>query len=301
MRRLLREPLFHFFILGALLFALYGGLREGFGAPDEIVVSRAQVDNLRLQYSKLWQRPPTRQELDALIDHWVREEVLYREGLAMGLDRNDAVIRRRVVQKLGFQAEGTTPAVPSEAELKAWLDTHPDDYRLEPSYSLRQVYFDPARRGVRLAADVAAARAVLASGDSVAGDSTMLPSRLDRTPISQVARVFGSDFATALDALEAGQWSAPVRSGFGVHLVRIDARSDGRLAKLHEVRQAVERDLLQARTQQANEAFYARLLQNYTVKIEGPNIAPANASAAGSAETDAVQGQTADKAPLEAQ
>ena len=268
MRRLLREPLLHFLILGALLFALYGWLNKGLGAPDEIVLSRGQLASLQSQFSKVWQREPTAEERKGLIDSWVREEVLYREGQAMGLDRDDPVIRRRVVQKIEFLGEGTTPEVPSEQALQAWLDAHADDYRLDPRYTLKQVYFDPSRHGERFEADVGSALAVLENGKPVVGDSTMLPSTLDNVARTDVVRVFGDQFADALADLKEGEWSAPLRSGFGIHLVRIDKRQPGRVARLDEVRQAVERDLLHDRTRKASDAYYQGLLKQYTVRIE---------------------------------
>lgn len=273
MSRILREPLVHFLILGALLFLLYAGVNRGPGAPDEIVVTRGQVNNLRSQFSKVWQREPSPQELDGLIDNWVREEVLYREGQKMGLDLNDQVIRRRVMQKIEFLAEGATPQVPSEIELQAWLDAHPDDYLIEPRYSLTQVYFDPSRHGDSLEADVLAARKELVEGKAVKGDATLLPATLQDSPASEIARIFGSRFGDSIASMEPGQWSDPFASGFGVHLVRIDGKQAARVAKLSEARKAVERDLLHERTTQGKEAFYLDRRKNYAVRIEAANRA----------------------------
>jgi len=125
-RRLLREPLLHFFLLGAVLFGLYGVLHGGLGkAPDEIVVSRNQLQSLHKQFQLTRQRAPTPQELRELVDSWVREEILYREGIAMGLDRDDSIVRRRVAQKLEFISQEATPAMPTPQDLQAWLDAHP--------------------------------------------------------------------------------------------------------------------------------------------------------------------------------
>ena len=270
MRRFLREPLLHFFILGAVLFALYGWLHRGLlNAPNEVIVSRGQLDSLQAQFARVWQRPATPEELQGLVDNWVREEIFYREGLAMGLDRDDPVVRRRVGQKLEFILDGMTPPAPTTEELQAWLDSHPADYVIEPTYSLRQVYFDPARHGEQLEADIAAARRTLELGRSAAGDSTMLPESLQAARAFEVARSFGSDFADALETLPIGSWQGPVRSGFGLHLVELTAREGGREATLEEVRAEVERDLLNARTQEASNAFYKRLRSNYTVRIDG--------------------------------
>lgn len=268
-QRLRREPLLHFFVLGALLFAVYGWLNRGvLSSPGEIVVSRGQVQSLEAQFQRVWQRTPMPEELQGLVEGWIREEIFYREGLAMGLERDDSVVRRRVAQKVEFIAEGISPAPATDAELQSWLDKHPDKYRVESGYSLRQVYFNPVRHGENLKTNVGAALRALQAGKPVAGDSTMLPERLDRAPAFDVARIFGEEFRKGLDALTVGSWQGPVRSGFGVHLVELRVRDDGRRAELADVRAAVERDLLRARGEELKAAFYARLRANYKVRIE---------------------------------
>jgi len=267
--RVLREPLLHFFILGILLFGLYGWLHRGLvKATDEIVVTRGQLQNLQTQFQLTRQRPPTTQELRGLVDSWVHEEIFYREGVAMGLDRDDSIVRRRVAQKLEFIADGATPTTATRQDLQAWLDAHPTSYLVEPRYSLRQVFFNPERRGDRLQLDVAAARRALQLGKEARGDATMLPAALEDARAFEVARTFGSDFAQALETLPVGSWQGPVRSAFGWHLVELTTREAGRKATLDEVHAAVERDWLQARTQAASEAFFQRLRAKYTVRIE---------------------------------
>jgi hypothetical protein len=281
MRRILREPLLHFLLLGALLFAAYGLLNRGLSdTSDDIVVSPEQVEALKVQFTRLWQRPAMPEELNGLIEGWIKEEIFYREGLAMGLDRNDPVVRRRVAQKLEFVADGQGPAAPTAAELQAWLDAHRDRYRVAPRYSLRQVYFDPLRRAQRVDTDIATAKAALQRGADARGDSTMLPARLDEAEEAEVARQFGAEFADALANLPVGGWQGPVKSGFGLHLVEIRSRDEGRPAILEEVRAAVERDLLHARAEEAKTAWYAKLRANYKVRIDGGGVVPA-AGAAG--------------------
>jgi len=268
--RVLREPLLHFFVLGAVLFGVYGWLHRGVPtAPEEIVVSRGQVQNLQAQFQRTRQRSPTTQELQGLVDSWVREEVFYREGVAMGLDRDDSIVRRRVAQKMEFIGDSTGAAMPTAQELQAWLDAHPTVYVVEPKVSLRQVYFNPQRRGSHLQADVAAAQRALLLGKEVDGDATMLPLALQDAPAFELTRTFGSDLAQALEALPVGSWQGPVRSAYGVHLVQLSAREAGRRATLDEVRAAVERDWLQARTQAAQEAFFKQLSAKYRVRFEG--------------------------------
>ena len=277
-RGLAREPLLHFFLLGVALFALYAGLHRNLpAAPNEIFVSRAQVSSLQAQFERVWQRPATAAELQHLVDNWVREEVFYREGLAMGLDRDDPVVRRRVGQKIQFIAESVAPAPPTMAELQSWLDAHPAAYTLESRYSLRQVYFDPQRHGAHLERDIARARHALAGGTDDAGDATMLPAVMQDAARSDIEREFGAEFAAALNDLPLGGWRGPLRSTFGLHLVQLDDKHPAETPPLEQVRAAVERDLVEARARQAREAVYDRLRANYRVLVEAAAIPTAPA------------------------
>ena len=269
MRRLLQEPLLHFLILGALLFGLYSLLQGRALKPaTEIVISRGQVQSLQAQFQRTRQRAPTSEELQGLVESWVREEIFYREGLAMGLDRDDPIVRRRVAQKLEFIADAGVATPPTAAELQTWFDAHIDKYQIEPRYTLRQIYFDVARHGEKLDADVAAVRRALDAGKAPTGDPTLLPLALDNAQAFEVKRVFGKEFADALKALPINTWQGPLRSGFGVHLVRLSAIEAGRRATLDEARAEVERDLLHARTAQSNAAHYEKLRARYTVRID---------------------------------
>jgi hypothetical protein len=268
-RRLLHEPLLHFLLLGALLFGLYGWLNSAAQqAPDEIVLTRGQLHSLQAQFRRTWQRPPRPEELQALVDSWVREEIFYREGLAMGLDRDDPVVRRRVAQKLEFIADDSGAAAPTDAELQAWLDAHAERYRVEPRYTLSQVYFDAARHGDRLDAELARARRALDQGRAAEGDATLLPPALQRATATQVQRVFGEAFAEALAALPVDIWQGPVRSAFGVHLVRLGAVESARPATLAEARAEIERDFLQDHAARANAARYQALRARYAVRVD---------------------------------
>jgi hypothetical protein len=268
-RRLLREPLLHFLLLGALLFLAYGGLnRTGLTAPDEIVVSRNQVEGLAMQFERVWQRAPTADERQALIESWVRVVVVYRVALAMRLEQDDPVVRRRLSQKVQFILDtGSASGAPTEAELQAWLDAHADRYRVEATYALNQRYFDPARHGGGVAGAETAAKRALAAGRTTAGDPTMLPAKLEGRA-ADVERQFGADFEQALRTLPVGGWQGPVRSAFGLHVVELTARTDARAATLAEVRPEVARDLMEARAESAQEALYQDLRAKYSVQIE---------------------------------
>lgn len=259
------EPLLHFFALGAGLFLLFGWLdRDGGEAPDEIVVDVERVAVLRGQFERLWHRPPTADEMVELIDRWVREEIFYREGLALGLDQDDAVLRQRIVQKIRFISDTLVDDTFTEAELETYLAENADGYRIDPQYTFRQIYFDPQHDDDF----VASVRETIDRSDpGIIGDPTLLPEMMSNAALSDVAGTFGSEFVAALAELPTREWAGPVHSGYGSHLVHIEKRIPARLPGLDEVRRAVERDLLAERTEQAAEAFYQSLRERYNVRV----------------------------------
>jgi len=272
--RWLKEPLLHFAVLGIGLFALYRLTSGDAGAPaQEIVVDAPRIAALAEQFGRTWGRPPTTTELDGLIESYVRDEVLYREGLALGLDRDDPVIRSRVRLKMEVLGDGPDTEV-SDADLQAWLDASADRYAVPARYDLRQVFFDPARRGARLAADVdAALRGLeneLGADPTAFGDATLLPAELRDVTRTDVAAQFGEELAAVLADTPLGRWFGPVSSGYGAHLVRVELREPPRAATLVEVRDAVERDVQYERSEAASDALYERLRTRYTVRIEEP-------------------------------
>lgn len=274
-RHFAREPLVHFLLLGAALFLWYAWSGGGAGpGSNRIVLTSGQIDYLATGFQRTWQRPPTEAELKGLIDDWVKEEIATREAMAMGLDRDDVVLRRRLRQKLEFLVEDVVDqAPPSQAELESWLATHADAYRSEPQVAFRQVYVSVDRRGEGAEAE---ARRLLAElermGDAAPvdelGDRLMLPSEVPLVDRREVASTFGQAFADEVLKLEPGRWSGPLQSGFGLHLVFVTERVEGRLPSLDEVRPAVERDFSAERRKEQLAALYQRLLEKYTVVIE---------------------------------
>ncbi len=269
--RLLREPLAHFLAIGLLLFLVYrvvGGDRSVAGR--EIVVDNQVVAALVQQFSGVWQRPPSAKELQGLIDGWVREEVLYREGVQYGLDRDDPVIRRRVRQKVDVLAEESQPSQPpTDAELAQWLRANAARYALPPVLTFEQAMIDPTRHAHDLQQVSENLRRQLQRGadpDAVT-ESRLLPARIADTPEDLVARDFGEEFIGALRVLPEGTWQGPVRSGFGLHFVKIVHRVPGRAPTLEEARAEVARDVEQDRRERAANAFYARARRHYQVRM----------------------------------
>ena len=269
--KLLREPLLHFFALGLLLFVLYAAV-SGTSGPDEdeIVVDAGRIAGLRSAFEATWRRPPTDAEMESAIEAFVREEILYREGVAAGFDRNDPVIRRRVAQKMSFVADGMVPEVPDEAALNEWLQDNIEDYEIPARLAFRQVYIDPQRHPNDLETVLEQTLADLVAGADPGslGDSTLLIGEFSSVSSVDVARNFGGEFTAALEQTETGSWQGPVRSGYGLHFVFISEYIPAREPTLDDVRAAVERDLLNAQSQQINDAFYEALRERYNVTIE---------------------------------
>jgi len=275
--KLVREPLVQFLVLGGLLFA-YFEWRSGGSGPGStrISITPGLVEHLASGFAKTWQRPPTDAELKGLIDEHVREEIATREATAMGLDRDDTIIRRRLRQKMEFLVEDAVDqAPPSDAELQQWMEKHADALRAEPQVALRQVYLSTERRGAsaRIEAEKLLTSLRSAGPDAridALGDASMLPRELPLGPLSEVTRAFGTEFAARIDALEPGQWSGPVESPYGLHLVLVPGRIEPAPLALADVRPLVERELLAERRRTQLQALYERLLERYTVTIEMP-------------------------------
>ena len=274
-RKFLREPLVHFLALGAVVFLLFH-LNADRDAPQEgkIIVTSGKIEQLITGFGRTWHRPPSQQELDGLVEDYIREEVLYREALAMGLDKDDTIVRRRMRQKVEFLTEDVSTALQAtDQDLQSWLDKHPDKFRVEPAITFSQVYFNMNRRGEgAFAAASKALAGVNSAGRKTAapelGDATMLPRELPLSPLSDVASVFGNEFAQQLARLESGRWAGPVESGYGWHLVYVRERTDGRSRPLAEVREAVRREWQEARRKEIVDATYNKLRKQYVVIVE---------------------------------
>jgi len=278
LRSVLREPLLHFLLIGLLLFLVYGKVAPPSDSGPRITVDKTVIAGLARQFQATWSRPPTREELTGLIDGHVRDEILYREGLALGLDRDDPIIKRRVRQKLEVLVEEEGKAgAPTDAELRAYLSGNAEKFRLPAVLSFDQVLFDPADYGNKLDAAMKASMAALNDGAAPEsqGHGSLLPTHVEKQALDLIARDFGEAFGRALESMPVGQWIGPVRSGFGVNLVRVGEREPGFLPSLDQARQAVTRDWENDRRKAALEASYERLRKDYDVVIEGEVAAAA--------------------------
>jgi hypothetical protein len=277
--KLIREPIIHFIALGGVLFLLAGRARQP-SAPgsDKIVVTSSQIENLVVGFTRTWMRPPTQEELQGLIDDSIREEVLYREAVAMGLDRDDTIVRRRLRQKLEFLTEDAVAqsATPTEQELQAYLDRHQDQYREEPKLTFEHIFFNPETRGKSAQTDAQTVLARLNSKNGAGvnldtqGDAFLLPFKFVAQSGTETARLFGDSFRKSLFQSPLRQWSGPIESSYGLHLVRVNEQIRGHVLPLAKVHDAVLRDVMNERRRQALDAAYAKLRSRYSVVVEPP-------------------------------
>ena len=277
MRRWLQEPLLHFLLIGAVLFALFYQVADPEAVSDNrIVVSEADIDRMITLFQRRSQRLPTQQELHGLVEARIREEILYREALAMGLDQDDTIVRRRMAQKVEFMFNDLVDAGEvSDEELQRFLSENPERFIESARTSFVHIYLNADRRGEKAQAD---ARQLLQSlnreqqaiDPAAVGDPFMFGYIFDDQNEHQVSRMFGSDFAKALSDIKAGSWQGPIDSGYGLHLVYVKDRTESRLPPLAENRDSVLYELLAERRLQANQAFYKTLRDRYEVTVEVP-------------------------------
>ncbi|WP_159079792.1 peptidyl-prolyl cis-trans isomerase [Methyloceanibacter sp. wino2] len=270
--RLVREPLFHFVLIGAAVFAAYAFFADGDETEtrDRIVVTEGRVLQLAQVFAKTWQRPPTPEEIRGLLDAYIKEEVYYREAVKRGLDRDDTLIRRRMQQKMEFLSEPSEEALAADdVALQAYLDDHKDAYRVEPKLAFEQVFINPKLSGgdadARAAKMLQAVKAGADPGDL--GDPTLLPRSVPLSPLRAVQRDFGDDFASDVLRAPEGEWTGPIASPFGLHLVQVTKREGGYDPELDEVRDAVRRDWRNLKRKEYQADAYDRLRAKYEVVL----------------------------------
>ena len=285
----LREPLFHFILIGAVIYGAVGvfAVPEEDKSSNKLVVSAGEIEWMATSWHKRWHRLPTKQELDGLIQQHVRETILYREAIAMGLDKDDIVVRRRLAQKLEFLAEDLAVMTPpSEDELQAYFDEHKERYRDPVRYTFTQVYVDPDKRGNATLDDAEAIKAELIAMPGAIdnagglGDDFMLQAYYPEQSQTDIQKLFGSGFAQSLVELSPGEWHGPVLSGYGTHLVYVHGVIEPPPTAFAEVRELVLQDLDGVRREEINEQFYASLRDRYEIVIEEMEADPEEVAAA---------------------
>lgn len=275
MMRLLKEPLLHFLLAGAVLFGVHAWFIR---TPEpsiankttKIEITAGDVRWLAENWTTQWRRPPTRDELRGLIVDYLNEQLLAREARALGLEDNDVIIRRRLAQKLSFIIDDTTRrAEPTEQELQQYYEANARRFRSDARISFEQIYFNPQRRADARSDAEGALKQLLAEGATTwnanLGDRLLVRSELRDETEQSVASTFGPDFARAVFALGASSWSGPVQSGYGLHLVRVSAMKEASDPPFSEIRERVVAEWKRERETQAKERYLAELRKKYDV------------------------------------
>lgn len=271
--RILKEPLLHFVFIGSCLFVIYAWLNPGAMYSDKrIVVDRGQINSLTQRFKRVWQREPTKQELKSLIDDYVIEEIYYREALAMGIDKDDPVIRRRLRQKMEVYSDNlATTLAPSENELNRYLQQHPDKFKSDNRYSFRQVYINADVSADKLQNNIMMIKTALHAGKSVDGDRSLIPTQFTDVDAHSIDRTFGQGFAAKLDTIALNKWSQPLQSGLGLHFIMLSARQPGELPALSSVRNKVVREWRFDKEQEIGKTIRQKLLASYDIVINTAN------------------------------
>ena len=270
-KKILHEPLAHFVLAGVLIFLVYSLLDPDRVSGDQIIVDQAVVERLKANWQRQSGRAPGPEELDGLIADYLFEELFYREAMALGLEQDDQVIRRRLVQKMELLAESAAQQLqPSGTELLKWYEAHPELYRSEPRIGFRHIYFSHDRRDDSAEKDAATLLARLggldrSAGQPEQGDSFMLPHEFIDIGRSQLGRLFGAEFAAALLELEPGSWQGPVRSGYGYHLVYLFNLRDAEPVPFTESRTRVAQDWHRNRYEQVKRELLEELKNRYGI------------------------------------
>ena len=222
-----------------------------------------------------WGREPTPQELDKLVDADVKEEILYREGLALGLDRDDEIVRRRMAQKMQFLAEDVAAAhQPTDAELKAWFDQNAKLFEEPARVSFRHLYFSPDRRAANAEADAGKALTEVKGEPQdvkfAGADPFMFQDFYRDKTAEYLDKEFGPLFTAAVEKLPAGSWQGPIQSGFGWHLVFVDTVIPARTPAFEEIEPDVKQAWLSDQKEKAVKRAYEDMRAKYTVLMPAP-------------------------------
>jgi hypothetical protein len=274
--KLLRDPLLHFVIAGVVLFGGYELINRGEMNPpatDPVHIGEGDIRWLKDTFANQWQRPPNEDELRGLVASFLEEELFAREAKALGLDQNDTIVRRRLAQKLEFLIGDTSRIVePADAELRRFYDANAERFGVEARVSFTQLFFNPEKRQ-HAEADARAALVSIsgtnAEDAAAMGDPILLENEFHEVDEQTVAKMFGADFARAIFLLKPGSWAGPVKSGYGVHLVRVTNLSPATVLSFEEVRPKVLEEWRHQQQTQAKAVYLSKLREKYGVVIDG--------------------------------
>ncbi len=270
LRRLLREPLLHFIVIGGLLFFVYSAVNEPVPELNDklIAIGPERIERVRNAYRAVWKKPPTAKELEKLVENEIRDEVYYRDALALGLDKGDTVVRKRLRQKLEFLSDTIYLQTPSDKQLEAFYQTHKSNYQRDPRLAFEQVYLgenppsETVEQGLKLLLEDTLATSLDMSVQ------TLLPAQLRLSRPLAINNIFGPGFFEQLAKLAPGTWGGPITSAYGTHLVRTLDGEPARTPAMKDIRETVLKDWQSIQLAEARKQDYARRLSAYDIEIQ---------------------------------
>jgi parvulin-like peptidyl-prolyl isomerase len=265
--KIIREPISMFLILGVVLFIVYDWATTYYDQKNkQITVTESQLEVLKETFTKTWNREPTDQELNAQIENFIKDEIFYKEAVALGLDKSDIAVKRRLRQIMEMMMDDMATVYPSEDQLKKYLSENPDKFRRDPTISFRHMYFSTENRD--LAVEVLGKLKDSLPVDEGKFDGlALIPNELTEEPYMAVERLFGKSFTEEIFKLKPGGWQGPVESAYGYHLVYLSSMGEGYVPELSEIWDEVEREWSIERKMDVKERQYQRIKENYTIRF----------------------------------
>lgn len=273
--RLLREPFVHFLALGALIFGVYAWLNGGQATQDNddrIVIDQGELDHLKSLWKLQWKRDPEPSDVAAIIDRHLRQEVFYREALKMNLDHNDGIIKKRLAQKMEAIADdlSTLMRPPTDEQLREYYESRADFFKLPKAYAFKQILFLPDETKGMEATLVSMRQGADVPRDRM--NKLSVPVEWSLTSVGDIENAFGGEFSGALDNLPLGEWSGPVQSGYGSHLVFVEQKEEPRVPDFEDVRDYVAREYEYRSVLETQDQVYRELLDKYEVRITAEDV-----------------------------
>ncbi|MFD1316454.1 peptidyl-prolyl cis-trans isomerase [Namhaeicola litoreus] len=275
MKKFLKEPLLHFMLLGAMIFGYYYLTNEAEESEAAIVIDDAEYDYLLSLWKNQWQREPNEDDIKAFLDQYIRQEVFYKEALALSLDHNDIIVKRRLAQKMEAVSNDLNAMIkpPTEGDLHAFYLANQALFQLPPSFTFQQVLF--LNNEQNLAEQLAISKNALNNGGEIPANRKQklsLPNLWENSSPAEINNAFGGDFAQALDSLPITQWVGPVLSGFGQHLVYISKKDSSKMANFEDVKPYVLNEYEYQSELETQEQVYLELLDKYGLKITSGKV-----------------------------
>jgi parvulin-like peptidyl-prolyl isomerase len=265
-KRVLKDPLLHFLVLGGLVFVLYGYINGGFDS-QKITISKVEVDQLTYRFQKKNFRKPTPKELEKMVESAVYIEVMSREATKIGLDKNDHIIKRRLVQKMEFVSSDLSRlSKPTKEELQKYLEQNSATYQKPTEISFISIYIDPSKGNAKSRAE-SITHQLKDIDYTKLSDHFMLPLKYDNITYKELSRKFGKSFSQKISTLTTNTWSEPIESGYGLHLVYISKKVDGELPTVDSIKNILTNKYMEDNQEKSNQNFYKMLRDNYTVEV----------------------------------